>query len=36
MTGTKIFARSYKPATAIPPALEVDRSAVTDRTGIDP
>jgi hypothetical protein len=35
MTGTKVFARSYKPATAIPAALKIDRSAIADRSGID-
>jgi hypothetical protein len=35
MTGTKIFARSYTPATAIPAAFTIDRDALADRTRVD-
>jgi len=36
MTGTKIFARSYTPATAIPGAFTIDRGALADRTRVEP
>lgn len=35
MTGTRIFARSYKPTTPVPAALKIDRSAIADRSAID-
>jgi hypothetical protein len=35
MTGTRIYARSYKPSTAVPAALKIDRGAIADRAGID-
>jgi hypothetical protein len=35
MTGTRIYARSYKPSTAVPAAIKIDRGAIADRAGID-
>jgi hypothetical protein len=36
MSGTRIFARSYTPATAIPAAFTIDRGALADRARVDP
>lgn len=36
MTGTRIFARSYKADAAIPPAMTIDRAALADRSTVDP
>lgn len=35
MTGTRVFARTYKPTTPVPAALKIDRSAIADRSAID-
>ncbi|HUQ00922.1 MAG TPA: hypothetical protein VM261_00445 [Kofleriaceae bacterium] len=36
MSGTRIFARSYTPATEIPAAFTIDRGALADRARVDP
>lgn len=32
--GSRIYARSYTPATALPPALRIDRAAIADRSAL--
>ncbi len=33
--GTRVYARSYTPSTAVPASLQVDRAALADRAAID-